>query len=147
MLLDECEKTDAKVMSAVYFKRNFNNEIVGWKYDGFRKMIEPALDGSVQEVEVIGMGCVVIHREVLEKIGYPWFQYGTLHEDVQNLSTEDINFCTRCNELGIKVYMHTGVICGHLMTVENVHNKLIATTLTDGPAECHASTQELKTST
>jgi len=31
--------------------------------------------------------------------------------------------------------MHTGIFCGHLMTVENVHNRLIGKSLTDGPAE------------
>jgi hypothetical protein len=135
MLLDECEKTGAKVMSGVYFKRNFNNEVVGWKYGPNRQMIEPVLDGSVQEVEVIGMGCCVIHRSVLEKMMYPWYGYGAMHEDVQFLSTEDVYFCERCAELKEKIFIHTGVICGHLMTIENIHNKIIVRSMSDGPAE------------
>jgi len=135
IMIADAKKIGAKVMSAVYFKRNFHNEVVGWRYDHLGKMSEPVLDGSIQEVEVIGMGAVIIHRSVLEKVGYPWFKYGSLHEDVSGLSTEDIQFCERCKEVGEKIYMHTGIFCGHLMTVENVHNRLVGKTLTDGPVE------------
>jgi hypothetical protein len=134
MMLEDCIKNDRKVMTAVYFKRNFNNEIVAWKYDGENRLIEPVLDGTVQEIEIMGMGCCIIHRSVLEKIGYPWFKYGSLHEKVEVLATEDIQFCERCKEIGVKLWVHTGIICGHLMTVENVHNKIKVLTLSDGPA-------------
>ncbi len=135
IMLDECERTGEKVMSGVYFKRNFKNEVVGWKYGPKHQIIEPVLDGSVQEVEVIGMGCCVIHRSVLEKIGYPWFKYGAMNEDVQFLSTEDVYFCERCAEIGQKIMIHTGITCGHLMTIENVHNKITVKSMSDGPAE------------
>lgn len=136
ILLDECERTGAKVMSATYFKRNFNNEIVGWRYGHLGAIEEPVLDGTVQEVEVIGMGACVIHRSVLEKMGYPWFKYGSLHESVEGLATEDIQFCERCKEIGEKIFIHTGVICGHLMTIENVHNKVTVRSMSDGEASC-----------
>jgi hypothetical protein len=134
IMLDECEKKNIKVMSAVYFKRNFKNEVVGWRYGYDGKMSEPVLDGTIQEVEVMGMGACVIHRSVLEKVGYPWFKYGSLHEKVEGLATEDIQFCERCKEVGEKIYMHTGIYCGHLMTIENVHNRIVCKSMSDGPA-------------
>lgn len=133
MLLDDCIANNRKVMTAVYYKRNFENQVVGWRYGPNHEVIEPVLDGSVQEVEVMGMGCCVIHRSVLEKIGYPWFKYGPLHEDVTTLSTEDIQLCERCKEIGERIYIHTGITCGHLMTVENVHNKINVRSMTDAP--------------
>jgi len=89
-LLDAAEEKDAKVVTGVYFKKNYKNEVVAWSYDSNNNLIEPVIDGSMQKIEIMGMGCCVIHREVLEKIGYPWFKYGSLHENVQLLATEDI---------------------------------------------------------
>ena len=135
MLMDAAEQTQSKVVSGTYFKRNFHSEIVGWKYNAAQTIVEPVLDGTVQPVEIIGMGCALIHREVIEKIGYPWFQYGPLHESVQNISTEDIHFCQRCKELKYDIYIHTGIICGHIMTIVNTEDRIIATSLSDGIAE------------
>ena len=131
VLMDDAIKNDRKVVSGVYFKRNLMNEVVGWKYDYNHIIVEPVLDGSVQEVEIIGMGCALIHRSVLEKIGYPWFQYGALHENLETVSTEDIHLCVRCRELGIPIYMNTAVTCGHIMSIENVQGQIKVISLTD----------------
>ena len=135
MLLTAAEENNAKVVSGTYFKRNFNSETVGWKYGAQNNIVEPVLDGTVQEVEIIGMGCALIHRSVVEKVGYPWFQYGPLHESVECLATEDIYFCQRCKELGIPIYIHTGIICGHIMTIQNTEQRVLVTSLSDGIAE------------
>ena len=140
-LITACEETGAKVMTGVYFKRNFNNEIVAWRTMGAQQ-IEPILDGSIQEVEIMGMGCVVIHRSVLEKVGYPWFKYGALHENLEILSTEDVQFCTRCKEIGEKIMIHTGVICGHILTVENHQSELQITSLSH-PGDTKGTLQTL----
>ena len=134
IMLDAAEETGAKVMTGIYFKKNMErNEIVTWKYDHLNRVVEPCLDGTVQEIEIMGMGFCIIHRSVLEKIGYPWFKYGPLHEDLTLLSTEDIQFCERCKEEGIKIWAHTGVICGHLMTIENINNQISVVSPTNEP--------------
>jgi hypothetical protein len=133
MLLDAAEKGNCKCISGIYFKKNDLNETVAWKYDGDNHLIEPVMDGSVQEVSIIGMGCAVIHRTLLEKMGYPWFKYGPLHEDVAILATEDIQFCMRCKEINEKIMAHTGVICGHLMTTENTRGRIKVLDPTDVP--------------
>lgn len=135
MLIEAAAANDARVVSGTYFKRNFHGETVGWKYNCANQIVEPVLDGTVQEVEIIGMGCALIHRTVIEEMGYPWFQYGPLHETVQSLATEDIWFCQRCKELKIPIYIHTGIICGHIMTIENTEQRILVTSLSDGVAE------------
>lgn len=147
LLFQAAEETGAKVISGTYFKRNFNAETVGWKYGANNNIVEPVLDGTVQEVEIIGMGCALIHRSVLEKIGYPWFRYGSLHENLECIATEDIQFCTRCKDLNIPIMIHTGIICGHLMLIENVQKHIIAKTLCDddgsGTGVCEADITRL----
>ena len=132
-LLDSAEKHDAKVVTGVYFKKNYEHEVVAWSYDEFNNKIEPVIDGSMQRIEIMGMGCCIMHREVLEKVGYPWFKYGSLHEDVSILATEDIQFCQRAREVGYEMWCDTSVICGHLMTIENVNNHITVLSPTDEP--------------
>lgn len=118
------ENPQIKVISGVYFKKNFKGEVVAWNFDGQNRKVEPVLDGTIQSVTIFGPGASIIHRSVLEKIGYPWFQYGELHEELQGIASEDIHFCNRAKEEGIKIWVHTGIMCGHLMQVENTHNKI-----------------------
>ena len=135
MLMDAAEKHNVKCVSGVYFKKNDLNEAVAWKYDDRNNLIDPVIDGSIQEVSIIGMGCVIMHRELLEKVKYPWFKYGPLHEDLTSLATEDIQFCMRCAELKESILAHTGVICGHLMTAENIRGRIKVVDITDVPLE------------
>jgi len=124
LLFDAIDKDDRiKIISGVYFKRSFHNEIVAWNYIGNKK-VEPILDGTVQAVEVFGPGCSLMHRSVLEEIGFPWFKYGPLHENLEFIASEDIHFCTRVKEIGEKIWLHTGITSGHLMQVENIQNKI-----------------------
>jgi hypothetical protein len=118
------ENPQIKVISGVYFKKNFKGEVVAWSFDEANRKIEPTLDGTIQPVKIFGPGASIIHRSVLEKIGYPWFQYGELHEELQGIASEDIHFCNRAEEEDIKIWIHTGIICGHLMQVTNTEHKI-----------------------
>lgn len=136
VMLDAAEANNLKIVTGIYFKKNMEgNDVVAWKYDCDHRLIEPVLDGTLQKVEIMGMGCCIIHREVLEKIGYPWFKYGPLHENVDLLSTEDIQFCNRAKEEGYDIWAHTGVICGHLLTIENRRSQIKVISPMEAPFE------------
>ena len=70
-----------------------------------RLMIDETPDNELVEVITSGLGCVLIKRNVLEKIEFrhvkdeePW---------------DDLWFCEDAREKGFKVYVDTGIRCKH----------------------------------
>lgn len=63
-----------------------------------------------------GFGCVLIQREVLEKMGWPWFhmEFQPMGESNKILKTgEDIWFCQRAQTLGYDILCDPSIICDH----------------------------------
>jgi hypothetical protein len=87
---------------------------VGWVTD--------FVPGSVIEVDLVGAGCLLIHRSVLEKLpehrlGKPWFDWRV---DLQGLIpngealSEDFTLCKAVREkLGVRVLVDTSIKCRH----------------------------------
>jgi hypothetical protein len=73
-----------------------------WTYETFHN--PPA--NQVVEIDSAGLACVVVHREVVEKMEQPAF---SLHE-----SAEDHGFFRRVREAGFKIHGHSGVQCFHV---------------------------------
>lgn len=63
-------------------------------------------DGALLKVDAIGCGCMMIRRDVLEKIPPPWFSFSE--------GTEDLFFCRKAQHAGFQVHCDTSIICGHL---------------------------------
>jgi hypothetical protein len=74
--------------------------------DSGRKKVHP-----LQPVDGIGTGCLLIAREVFEKLKRPFFSYS-------EGGTEDLYFCRRAKEAGYKLHVDLGVICGHMTLSE-----------------------------
>lgn len=66
---------------------------------------------GLQEVDAIGTGCLLIRRDVLEKLERPWFEFS-------DRMGEDMYFCHQAKKLGYKVLLDGDVKCKHLTTVE-----------------------------
>jgi hypothetical protein len=85
-------------------------------------------DGSVQEVEYASTGFMGISRVLLEKIKdtlpllhpgsdmecYPFFESGRTEKHPDFYISEDWNFCDKTRDVQEKVYLHTGVLVGHI---------------------------------
>jgi len=75
-------------------------------------------DGIV-ECDAVGGGCMMIRRDVLDAVGFPWFRWPQSLEngDVFHFS-DDIDFCNRARENGFSIKAHGNVRCSHITLVD-----------------------------
>lgn len=70
----------------------------------------------------VGLGCVLIRREVFEAIAFPWFD---LKEGTYG---SDMYFWTKVRDHGFDVWVHPGVACGQIdytmMTIHDYHRRI-----------------------
>lgn len=59
--------------------------------------------------DAIGTGCLLVRREVFEKVPYPWFSFC-------EGGTEDLYFCRKAKKYGYEVYVDANLLCGHVVT-------------------------------
>lgn len=86
------------------------------RFDG--KWADGWFDG-LQSAEAVGAGCILIGREVLEEIGFPWFTWGE-HQRGNRVyfTSDDVQFCNRASELGYKIFAHGNVRCRHFKVLD-----------------------------
>lgn len=60
-----------------------------------------------------GLGCVLIHREVFEKMPYPYFKWVEYNNKSQ--LSEDLYFCEQFRAIQRPIFVDTKVSCGHMM--------------------------------
>lgn len=75
---------------------------------------EPWIDG-VWEAEHCGLGCVLIRREVLEVMEYPYFTW--LETKEGGYVGEDVHFCRAVRKNGFRIMVEGDVRCGHEKSV------------------------------
>jgi len=68
-----------------------------------------APDGSeLVECDAFGFGAVLMRREVLEAVGYPWFEC-----DADSGGAEDFDFCEKARAKGYTLYADFSLQCDH----------------------------------
>lgn len=70
---------------------------------------------GLMRVDLIGTPCVLINREVFERIPPPWFAFDYTHAGDDKYPGEDIYFSLRCKEAGIDIWVDTTTISPHAM--------------------------------
>lgn len=127
------------VVSGLYYTRHQPIEPLMYREtDKGRWRITDYSIGQLLEVDHVGAGCLLIKREVLEKVGYPWFRW-TAHDATlpnRDRFSEDLFFCRRVREAGLKVHMDTSVRCVHVgLGKAEINGSFVpVTALTDGVA-------------
>ncbi len=119
-ILEELVNAQKKVIGGVYVNRVLLNNteekiipvLMAYKNEEMKakkvaewtgyEFLSPA---RVTEVACIGMGALLIHRSVLEKI--------TFRVDEKSQAFDDIYFALDCLNANIPIYCHTGMLCGH----------------------------------
>ena len=71
---------------------------------------------GISEWDAAGTGGMLIRRNVLDAVGYPWFEVGRTAKDAPG---EDLYFCTKAKALGFRVFVDSDNWTGHMgkMTV------------------------------
>lgn len=112
-------KHDLPIVTGLYFKRTppFTPNI--YKKSADKTIWEPIVDypeSGLLEVEACGAGCLLVKREVFQKIGYPYFEY------VEGIRSEDMDFCEKAAKAGYKIFCDVTVKCGH--ATETIVNEI-----------------------
>jgi hypothetical protein len=84
---------------------------------GHRWILRDELRDRVVPCDAAGAGCLLIEREVLEKVPYPWFFHDFNPEAVgqgpQSSLSSDFSFFKKAAGCGFPGFIHTGVLCYH----------------------------------
>jgi glycosyltransferase involved in cell wall biosynthesis len=62
--------------------------------------------GQILKCDATGFGALLIRTDVFRRLPKPWFE-------IPDGMTEDIFFFNKCHDMGIPVYVDTGLSCGH----------------------------------
>lgn len=127
LLCDTADSQDRPVVSGLYFaalvdedsfrpvpliyKEDENGAISNW--ENYPK-------NQVVDIYAAGTGCLLVHRSIFEKMRdespednklWCWFEDGFIGN--QQWLSEDLWFCHKLNEMGIKLVAHTGAVVQH----------------------------------
>lgn len=72
-------------------------------------------DNTLLEVAYSGLGFMLIKKNVIEKIDYPWFSpiWEEFTPEIEEFMSEDVAFCQKLIKNNIKVHVDLNVIVGH----------------------------------
>lgn len=72
---------------------------------------------GLQKIWRCGTSCLLIKREVFEKLEKPYFKFELNEDGTIPTRSEDLYFCDKAREAGFEIYADTDVICNHLKDV------------------------------
>ncbi len=111
-VIERLLKHNKKIIGGVYFKLGSFNELIPlvWlnidkRYS--RRAILDEINGDLLEVATCGLGCILIHKSVLEKVKFRYLK--------EKKAFDDVWFCEDARENGFKVYCDTSIKCKHMI--------------------------------
>ena len=123
------------VVAGMYFAKADPYHPIVYNYSKGNKRLFDALveypRDKLFEVDLVGMGCVKIDREVLEAIEWPYFKYqnhpiGSSAKDAQwridnriDDVSEDVWFWGKVKDAGFQIVVDPEIQCGHIMRIES----------------------------
>jgi len=110
-------KHNVDIVSGLYVRRTEPIAPVMIRYkDGKPEWVTNFVPDSIQEVDLVGAGCLLIHKKVLQAMPPPWFEWKVDRKDLPPMerTSEDFTFCKKAKELGFKILVDTSVKCLHV---------------------------------
>ena len=99
---------DKDIIGASYSARTSRTDLI---VAGFLKLSNDkdnwlrAYDIGLKEVDWTGAGCLLIKKQVFEKMDYPYWTHDIYEDgDVRDICSEDIGFCINARKAGYKIY-------------------------------------------
>jgi hypothetical protein len=75
-------------------------------------------DTGVQQCKGAGSSCILIRREVFEKMPQPWYEFRYKDDNGKEKEiSEDIMFVIKALAMGIETWADTSLLCQHSKTV------------------------------
>ena len=141
--LDALIKSDKDIVSALYYQRKPPfRPVVCMMKDGKYRMLDMVKLNSIFEVDIVGFGCVLVRKGVVEKMKSSnhgiYFDFKNKGGDVTEQLNEDMVFCENARKLGFKVFLDSRVICKHIGEIyvdENLSHLLLQERMKNQPGE------------
>jgi SAM-dependent methyltransferase len=110
------------IITGLYARKTVPNQWLMWIKDNPVNIsnpetpfeIFPEYRDKVTEITGAGAGCLLIKREVFEKVPPPWFKVDYT-EGTTEAWGEDVYFFNKTRKYGIKSFIDTSVICQHYL--------------------------------
>lgn len=124
-------KHDKKIVSGLYLMDGGKQyaTVKDWDLNFFRKnssfqFLNPESVKEFQtknpdklmEVEYTGFGFILMKKGVFESLKYPWFSpiyEKKIDKNVVDFCSEDVSFCKKVLQKGLKIYVDTSIVVGH----------------------------------
>ena len=69
---------------------------------------------GLKKIVRCGASCLLIKREVFDKLSKPYFKYLFNEDMTTEVMGEDVNFCHKAQDVGFEIFCDTSVICNHV---------------------------------
>lgn len=115
-VIEQLIKYQCDIISGLYFMRmppHYPTAYI-WKEEKGQFGFAPLnmFDYELMEIDGCGCGCMLINTRIFEKLEPPYFTPIPSNSGKTILS-EDLSFCKKAIDAGIKLVLNTNVKCGH----------------------------------
>lgn len=108
---------DKDIISGLYIRRNDPIAPVMLRESpSGPQFVDSFTAGDLLDVDLVGAGCLLIRRKVIETMKTPWFEWLVDRKDIppEDRCSEDFAFCRAARRAGFKIYVDTSVQCRHV---------------------------------
>lgn len=97
-----------------YLKKNGKFEFLDDEKIKQLKEENKLLNNRYLNVEYTGMGWMLIKKDVIEQLKYPWFYHDLYQvDDFVEMFSEDVSFCKNLKKAGFDIYVDLDIRVGH----------------------------------